>query len=87
MRAWYFNIPSGEYTIRELMRLANPPQKYECVKSQLVRFKVKNYRRDKKLSEYNQRNEKVWIWRGAEYYLTISVVQQEKENVQNISNI
>lgn len=69
MHKWYYNIPPGDYTVKELMQIANPPQAYECVRAQLLRFKVESYRRNPTEVNYNPRNEKVWRWKGAAYYL------------------
>jgi len=76
MKVWYYDIPPGIYTTKEIMNLAEPRQTYQCVHSAFRRLKVKSFRIKNKNVGYNKRNEKVWKWEGAEFYLKI--VKKEK---------
>ena len=69
MRIWYYDIVAGDYTMQEFIDLTEPKQKYQAVYNQFRRFKVKSYRLAKKDVDYNKKNEKIWQWEGAEFYL------------------
>ena len=69
MQPWYYNIPSGIYTTKQIMNVSNPPQSYQCVYSALKRLGVKNFRKNKKKVPYNKKNEMYWDWKGALFYL------------------
>lgn len=69
MRVWYFDIPEGVYTIQQLIEQSTPKQTYSCVYHTLRRLKVESFRLNKEQVNHNKRNEKMWIWKGAEFYL------------------
>lgn len=71
MRVWYFDIPAGTYTTDEIAKMAKPHQKKCTVYSALRRLGVESYRINKTEVPYNKRNEKLWIWKGPDFYLNL----------------
>lgn len=71
MKIWYYDIPEGVYTTRELIELSKPKQTYNCVYKALVRLRVEFVRQNKNIAGYNIKNEGLWKWKGAKFYLKI----------------
>lgn len=72
MQVWYYDIPEGIYTTQQIIDMSAPTQTYNCVYQTFRRLKVESFRLNKTEVNYNKKNEKLWKWLGAAYYLKIN---------------
>jgi len=63
---WFYGLAEGNYTIAEIKEKTNVS--YSRIYQTFKRFNVESFY-DKKEKDYNKRNEKLWVWKGDEFYL------------------
>lgn len=73
MKVWYYDIPEGIYTTQQIIDMSKPRQTYNCVYQTFRRLNVKSFRLKRIEVDYNKKNEKMWKWLGAEFYLKMKL--------------